>query len=57
MPEKKRVRIESSFHPTRQQYHLDGASRDIKFPRQRWFESHGDMMEALQRLNADVEFI
>jgi hypothetical protein len=53
----KRVRIESSFHPTRQQYHLDGASRDIKFPRQRWFGSHEEMMAAIEKLNPDVEFV
>ena len=52
-----KVKIESSYHPSRRQYHLDGASKDIRIPRQRWYDSHEEMMGAVQRLNPDVEFI
>jgi len=52
-----RVKIESSFHPTRQQYHLDGASKVIKFPRQRWYDSHGEMLAAIERLNPGIDFV
>lgn len=52
-----KVKIDSSYHPGRNQYHIDGASREIKFPRRRWYNSHGEMMEALARVNPDVEFV
>jgi hypothetical protein len=50
------VRIESSYHPGKG-YHLDGASREIKMPRRRWFDSFEEMMAAVERLNPDVEFV
>ena len=52
----KTVRIESSYHPGKG-YHLDGASREIKMPRRRWFDSFEEMMAAVERLNPDVEFV
>ena len=52
----RRVKIESSYHPGRG-YHLDGASREIKFPRRRWFDTHEEMMAAVEALNPDCEFI
>lgn len=52
----KLVKIESSYHPGKG-YHLDGASKEIKMPRRRWYDSHGDMLEAVARLNPDCEFI
>lgn len=52
-----KISIESSYHPNRQQYHLDGASRDCRFPRQRWFDSHAEMIEAVERVNPGVEIV
>lgn len=52
-----RVRIESSFHPGRNQYHLDGASREIRLPRRRWYDSHADMLDAIEKLNPGIEII
>lgn len=51
-----RCRIDSSFHPGKG-YHLDGANKNIRLPRQRWFDSHEEMMGAVERLNPGVEFI
>ena len=51
-----KCKIDSSYHPGKG-YHLDGASRDIKMPRQRWFDSHEEMMAAVEKLNPCVEFI
>lgn len=51
-----RVHIESSYHPGRG-YHLDGASKDIKFPRRRWYDSHADMIEAVERVNPGIEIV
>lgn len=51
-----KVAIESSYHPGKG-YHLDGASRDIKLPRRRWYESHGDMIKAVEKLNPGIEII
>lgn len=52
----KRVKIESSYHPGKG-YHIDGASREIKMPRRRWYDSHEEMMSAIEKLNPDCDFV
>jgi len=51
-----KVKLDSSYHPDKG-YHIDGASRGIKLPRQRWYDSHEEMMAAVEKLNPDVEFV
>ena len=53
-----RVKLETEYIPSKQQYHLIGASSSsVKFPRRRWFDSYEDLTSAVIALNPGIEII
>ena len=56
MQQKKRIAIESSYNPATGKYRLDGLSRG-EMPRRRNFDSHAELVAAVEKANPGYEII
>lgn len=48
---KKDVHVEIEYHPTTRRYRLIGATPEVKIPRRRYYDSHGEVLEAIEAAN------